>query len=98
MTGSRFRGDNVYRLVLGQDGVGEPRMIEFEAAGSHFALMLAEQHCAGRVTEILENGRSLGSVQNVAGGGYWVLTSAKPPRACVLENPASSAPWAKRAL
>lgn len=77
MNGMGSRGDKVYRLVLGNDDVGDPRFIEFEANGAYSALVVAARHCAGRQVEVLENGRSLGSIRSQAGGGYWVIT---PPR------------------
>ena len=73
------RGDNVYRLILGRDDMGDPRFIEFEAAGAYSALLVAARHCAGRKVEVFENGRSLGTVRSHAEGGYWVIGAPDEP-------------------
>ena len=79
MHDSRRRGLHTYRLVLGDDGEGAAQIIEFEAAGAEAALMAAQRMCAGREAEVLQDGRSLGRVQNQAVGGFWILNGA--PRA-----------------
>lgn len=73
-----FHGDNRYRLVLGDDGVGEPRIIEFEGSGAQAALVLTGRHCAGRTVEVFENGRSLGMLRANGDGGFWDIM---PPAA-----------------
>lgn len=65
-----------YRLVLDDDGDGMAHTIEFEASGAEVALILAERHCQGCTAEVFEEGNSLGRLQNVAAGGFWVITPA----------------------
>jgi len=70
---------HTYQLVLGEDGAGTARTIEFEAVGPEVALYMAQQQCRGRPAELIEDGRSLGQVQCVPHGGYWLLSpSARP--------------------
>ena len=74
MRASHLKLGHTYRLVLADDGAGEPCVIEFEAASADSALFLAQQQCRGRAAGLFEDGRSLGSIQCMEGGGYWVLS------------------------
>ena len=69
---------HTYQLVLDEDGGGTARTIEFEAAGPEVALYMAQQQCRGRPAELIEDGRSLGQVQCVPQGGYWLLSPPRP--------------------
>jgi hypothetical protein len=71
-------GHHTYQLILRDDGSGVGRTIEFEAAGAEAALYVAQRHCRGREAELIEGGRSLGSVQCLQQGGFWRLS---PPKA-----------------
>lgn len=76
------RLDNLYCLVLGKDGLGDARIIEFEASGAHSALIMAGRHCRGRKAEVFENGQSLCSITSDAAEGFWVIM---PPVAQVRD-------------
>ena len=69
------RTAHTYRLVLGEDGYGSARTIEFEADTPDAALYLAQQQCNGREAELIEDGRSLGRVQCALNGGFWIISS-----------------------
>ena len=74
---SRRRGLHTYRLVLGDDGKGVARIIEFEAAGAEAALMAAQRMCGGREAEVFQDGRSLGLVKNDPDAGFWILKNKR---------------------
>lgn len=74
MLNPRIPVENSYRLVVSADRHGALRVIEFHARGRESALLAAERHCAGSKAEVFENGRSLGMLQNVSDGGFWVIT------------------------
>lgn len=74
MSQRRASQDHLYRLVLSDDGEGAARTIEFEAASPDQAFFLAERQGRGRQAELLEDGRSLGRLQCMAGGGFWILS------------------------
>ena len=87
-------GNNLYCLLWGDDGAGDPRIVEFEAPSAQSALFLAARHCPGRKVEVFENGRSLGNIWSEAGGGYWVITPprATGPGAAAMTRPAKMRP------
>jgi hypothetical protein len=74
MNKSSLIGTRHYQLVLGEEGEGTTRSIDFDALGPDSALFRAEKECRGREAELFEDGRSLGRIKCAAKGGYWVLT------------------------
>ena len=95
MRDSRKFGRHTYQLVLGDDGKGAARIIEFEAAGAESALTTAQRMCGGREVEVLQDGRSLGRVKNDSSAGFWILrgSRAEPaPQSTVLADPFSAGP------
>ena len=77
MRAPHIRSGHTYRLIVSGGAGAEPQVIEFEADGPDSALFRAQRQCAGLPAELFEDERSLGSIQCMQEGGYWVLS---PPR------------------
>ena len=77
----RSNVQHTYRLVLSDDGRGAARSFEFEGYGAECALHIAQQKCAGREAELLEDDRSLGTVKCDDTSGFWLLSASKAPAA-----------------
>jgi hypothetical protein len=71
----RSRFQHIYRLVIADDGSGTGQTIEFEAPYRESAL--AQQQCRGCEAELFEDDRSLGRVQCMAQGGFWLLSRSR---------------------
>lgn len=76
----RYSPHNRYRLVLSDDHFGAAQTIEFEALSAEAALRRARQRCSGGEVERFEDGRSLGRMRCVEGGGYWLLSKTPGSR------------------
>ena len=69
MIDSRKYWEKRFQLIIRDGAAGEPQVIEFAAPDPCAALMAMERHGEGREAQILENGRPLGTIQQVA--GFW---------------------------
>ncbi len=67
------QSNNHYCLKLGNDHLGDARIIEFDASGAHSALLIAGRHCRGRKADVFENGHPLCSVVSDPADGFWVI-------------------------